>query len=444
MAGILALQSNAQPAAGTTATQPVAPPLTSADIEQLVEQLTPAVTKFREQSSPLKVACEVGVTMNLGGSLGTRLPSVGLGVRVITHWNVVYSLVNSSTAAQVVQVSGVFPYNHLRQTLIQINGGATIYAADGLGTFAVMTRNKPGSWAYSTGSGFGLALSKALVKVTPGGNVSAVTSSTGPTFSGISQFTVAASSTGTLTVDFWTIEKLALDRQSLLGVLPAQNNSTYATITRQVVNSAIGASGTQVPPFNTVGAVPGTLTVTAVTTVNSTYDFWSVPGDPGLYQEMVQNSYQVQQQQSIAVPVTGPAALTYNVPQNQFLVAAHLWGFDNNGALIPADSGGITLLRIVYNAQAIQPIQHFADRERAAQFLDYGDDRQFVGGYRFWDGEDTTELVQVADQAGWIDTYAAATPQIIGDMAAAGLVVPLTYSITRESVVAGAVQVVGG
>jgi len=125
------------------------------------------------------------------------------------------------------------------------------------------------------------------------------------------------------------------------------------------------------------------------------------------------------------------------------MVAAHLWGFDTQGNLIPADSGGLPLLKLVYNAQSIQPVVHFADRERAAQFLDYDDDRQFVGGYRFWDGEDTTEMIQMADQAGWIDTYAAATPQIVADVAA-GLLTPLTYSITRESVVAGAVQVVGG
>src|SRR5581483_11354375 len=111
--GILALQSNAQPAGGTTATQPVAPPVASADIEQLVEQLTPAVTKFREQSSPLKVACEVNVSMNLGGQVPTRLPSVGLGVRLITHWNVVYSFVNTATVAQTIQVGNGFPFTHI-------------------------------------------------------------------------------------------------------------------------------------------------------------------------------------------------------------------------------------------------------------------------------------------------------------------------------------------
>ncbi len=442
--GILALQSNPQPDGGMTATQSIPPPITPADIEALVEQLTPPVAKFREQSAPQKVALDQQ-SLNLGDSKGIRIASVGLGVRVITHWSVVYSFINALAGAQVINFSNVFPFNHAKQTLIQINGGAQVYAADGLATFAVMTRNKPGAWQFNTGGAFGPALSKALVKVTNGAN-STITNaaSTAPNFSGIASTSIAASSTGVITVDFWTIEKLCLDRQSLLGMLPLQNNSTFALMTRQVVNNAIGAGpNNHAFPFFTAGAVPGTLTHTAVATVTSTYDFWSVPSDPGLYQEMVQNSYQVQQQQSLGVAVTGPAALTYNIPQNQFMVAAHLWGFDTQGNLIPADVGGISLLRLVYNAQSIQPVSHFADRERAAQFLDYDDDRQFVGGYRFWDGEDTTELVQVADQAGWIDTYAAATPQLIGDITA-GLLVPLTYSITRESVVAGAVQVVGG
>jgi hypothetical protein len=441
---ITALASNAQPTQGTSATQPVPPALTPADIDALVDAMAPTVAKFRDQSSPLKVALDQQV-LSLGDSKPIRIASVGLGVRVISHHSCVINLINAAGGAVVVNFSDVFPFNLIRQTQIQINGGATVYAADGLATFAVMTRNKPGAWeTYQGPSGFGPGLSKALVKITNGAN-STITNRANPgNFSGLASTSIALTSTGVITAEFWTVEKLCLDRQSLLGMLPLQNNSTYATLTRQLVNSAVGAGpNNHAFPMFTAGAVPGTLTHTVTDTVTSTYDFWSVPGDPGLYQEMVQNSYQVQQQQSIAVAVTGPAALSYNVPQNQFMVAAHIWAFDSQGNLLPQDSGGISLLQLLYNAGSVRPVQHFADRERAAQFLDYGDDRQFVGGYRFWDGEDTTELIQLADQAGWIDTYLAATPQLVGDIAA-GLNVPLTLSITRESVVAGAVQVVGG
>ena len=96
-----------------------------------------------------------------------------------------------------------------------------------------------------------------------------------------------------------------------------------------------------------------------------------------------------------------------------------------------------------YNAGGIVPVVEMAGRQRAEQFLDYGDDRQLFGGYRFWDGEATTEDLTDADQAGWIDTYSAATPQFLADIAST-VVVPVVYGVTRESVVAGAVQVVGG
>src|SRR6266567_8762693 len=68
-AGILALQSNPQPDAGMTATQSVPPPITPADIEALVEQLTPPVAKFCEQSAPQKVALDQQ-SLNLGDSKG--------------------------------------------------------------------------------------------------------------------------------------------------------------------------------------------------------------------------------------------------------------------------------------------------------------------------------------------------------------------------------------
>jgi len=133
--GILALQSNPQPDGGMTATQSIPPPITPADIEALVEQLTPPVAKFREQSAPQKVALD-SQSLNLGDSKGIRIASVGLGVRVITHWSVVYSFINALAGAQVINFSNVFPFNHLKQTLIQINGGAQVYAADGLANLA--------------------------------------------------------------------------------------------------------------------------------------------------------------------------------------------------------------------------------------------------------------------------------------------------------------------
>jgi len=440
---ITSVQSNAMPAGGPTATQPVPPSLTPGEIAALVEQMTPVVARFRQASSPMKVSLD-SQSLNLGGQQGIRIASVGLGIRTITHWSVVLNLVNGAGGAQVVNLSNVFPYNLIANSRVQINGGATVFSAGGLGTFAVMTRNRQSTWKLDGTSGFGPALNKSLVKTTVGANLTPTNVGQAGNFSGIASLSIAANSTGVLTVDFYTIEKLALDRESLLGALPLQNNSTYATLTRQIVSNAIGAGPNNHSfPLFTAGAVPGTLTHNLTATISSTYDFWSVPSDPGLYQEMVFNSYQVQEQTNLTVSATGSGALVYNIPQNQYLVAAHIWSFDSAGNLLPADVGGLSFLKLQYNAGGVIPVQHFADRERAAQFIDYADDRQAVGGYRLWDGEDTTEDLTDADQAGWIDTYAAATPQLVADVAS-GLGTPITYSLTRESVVAGAVQVVGG
>ncbi len=440
---ITAVQSNAIPAGGTTASQPVPPNMTPGDIAALVEQMVPTVARFRQQSSPMKVPLDAQ-TLNLGGQQGIRIASVGLGVRVITHWSVVINLVNAVAGAQVVNLSNVFPFNLVANSRVQINGGATVFSAGGLGTWATMTRNRSATWKLDATSGFGPALNKAMVKTTIGANLTPTNVGQGGNFSGVASVSIAASSTGVLTVDFYTIEKLCLDRESLLGCLPLQNNSTYATLTRQMVSNAIGPGPNNHSfPMFTAGAVPGTLTHNLTATISSTYDFWSVPADAQLYQEMVMNSYQVQEQTNLTVASTGAQALVYNIPQNQYLIAAHLWVFDSAGNLIPADVGGLSFLKLQYNAGGVIPVQHFADRERAAQFIDYADDRQVVGGYRFWDGEDTSEDITDADQAGWIDTYAAATPQLVADVAA-GLTTPLNYALTRESVVAGAVQVVGG
>jgi hypothetical protein len=64
-------------------------------------------------------------------------------------------------------------------------------------------------------------------------------------------------------------------------------------------------------------------------------------------------------------------------------------------------------------------------------------------GYRLWDGADTTEALTITDDAGWVDTYAAAEPQLAIDVLA-GTVTPISYNVTREAIVAGAVQQLGG
>ncbi len=534
------------PAGGVAAQQPVPPAgeMTPADIAALVEQMVPAVARFRQQASPLEVPLDTQ-TLGLGGQAGIRIASVGLGYDVITHVTAIVTLNNTAAGQQVVQVSPRFPYNLLQNTQVQINGGATVYSAGGMADLSVAARTRRGFWIPSQAGGFGPALNPAWCQIGVAGTgvavqnagfgvaglgtapivltaalspaaVAANTTSeqlftipgiaagdfllainkptqqaglaiaqsritaagqlavtfindTGlaitPTaaesysvivyrapavstpglltpgaLSGIASIIIPGATTATITADFYLIEKLALDRDSLLGALPLQNNSTYATLTRTVAAALGGGNATF--PFFVAGGIPATLTlaVTSVT-IKSTYQFWSVPADPGLYAEMVSNSYQVQEQTAMTVSATGPGALSYNIPQNQYLVAVHLHVVDGSNNVLAQNR--LTFLKLQYNAGGVIPVQRFQDRMRAFQFSDYGADTAFVPGYFLWDGDETTEAIVDTDQAGWVDAYAAATPQFLADVDPT-VVTPLTFSLTREAVVAGAVQVVGG
>jgi hypothetical protein len=441
-----AVQSNSQPIGGTTATNPVPPAMAPADIAALIEQMTPTVAKFREASSPQSVflpqlTVGIGVT-GLGAAGQSQLSQVGLGYRLVTEHVVTAIVSNTAGVAQTVNLSPLFPYDLLSNQLVAINGGATVYSASGIAGLAVALRNRKGTWNFTTLGGFGPALSPALVRVTVTGAGVTVTNSaaSSPSFTGIASISVPATTgVATITVTFYTIEKLALDRESLLGVLPLQNSSTDAVITRTLQTNLTGT--TPVFPFYVAGSFPATTTVTVQDVINTTYEFWGIPSDPSLYAEMVQNSYQVQEAPNKSVSATGAEALSYNIPNNQYLVATHLWAFNGDGTLL--NSAFLQLIKLVYNAGSVRPVTLAQGRHRAAQLVDYGDDRQVMGGYRFWDGEDTTEDITDADQAGWIDTYAAATPQLLADVSGSATT-PITYSVTRESVVAGAVQVVGG
>ncbi len=438
---LTSVRSNAQPAAGTTATQPVTPNATPADIADLVEQLTPTIAKFRAASSPMKVVLpQLALGVNIataGPSNASQISSVGLGTRLVSEHAMTITIANTSGGTLTFTVSPWFPYNMIQNQNVQINGGATVYSCSGVGGFAVATRNRRSAWIYNTFGGFGPALSPAMVRMTITGTGVTPTNATAPSFSGVSTIAVTTANTITINVTFYTVEKLCLDRESLLGALPLQNNSTFATITRTLTSAPVGTSGAY--PFS-VASLTGVAT-TVSDTINTNYEFWSVPADPALYQEMVQNSYQVQEATQLTVSAVGPGALSYNIPQNMYFLGGHIWAVDGTGA--PLASAALARLFIQYNAGSVIPIVEYQGRQRAAQFLDYGDDRQQVPGYRFWDGENTTDSLTDTDQAGWIDTYAAATPQFLADVAA-GTAVPITYAITRESVVAGAVQVVGG
>jgi hypothetical protein len=436
------------------AQQPVAATGVPGDVTGLIDELPlPAVVAFRQQSSPMSVKLD-SQSLGLGGSQAIRIASVGLGYRVITEHTATFTIANGVASVQTLPFGLAFPWILIANTSININGGATVYSADGYAGLLVAMRNRRGIFAASTlfsgGAGGVAGLPDSLVRFSAvGANLTLgvtqlATSTSGglAPLCGFNNISVAASAAtlNTFTVTWYTFEKLAFSRDSLLGALPLQNNSTFATLTRTIQSAlypSVTGGNSGVFTFNT------NLTVTLTSyTNNSTYRFWSVPADPRLYAAMVSNSYQVLQAPGNTFSAVGVGAITYNVPQNNYLTALHLIAADStSNFLVPLT--GYLGRRLAYNAGSVIPVNEFMGRLAAEQFVDYGANALEIAGYMLWDGNDTAEDLNNTDQAGWLDAYATATPQFIVDIGA-GVTTPASYSITRESVVSGAVNIVGG
>lgn len=441
--GVQSVQSNAQPAGGVTAQQPVPPSNAPTDLEAIKGALKPAIEMFREQSTPMSVVLPSSNFTQAGTSDGgVKLASVGLGYRTITEWTGTISIQNTSAGAQVVQISPWFPYNLIGNTNVTINGGATVYSVGGLGGLMVAGRNRRHMLFYNQEeSPFGPALSQAMLRISVGANGTVTNSSvTAPTLSGIASISVAASSTCVLTLTWYTFEKLAFDKDTLLGALPLQNNSTYAVKTHTL--NSIGGGNASFPIYVS-GGLPGTTVLSLNVTETTQYDFWSVPSDPGLYQEMVSNSYQVQEQVNQTVNAVGTQAFNYPIPQNMFLTTLHIIARDGTTTQQPLPWNGLGKRYLQYNAGSVVPVVQPVGHLRAAQYADYDRDLFTFPGYFLWDGEATTESIVNTDQAGWIDCYMAAAPAYLADVLNT-VTTPVTFSAVREQIVMGAVQVVGG
>jgi hypothetical protein len=449
LGGITSVRSNGQPQGGVTALQPAPPTPLPQSIEALVEMLTPAITAFRRASVPMSTELDEGSfgsssSSGLGATDTRRIDNVGLGYRIVREHTDTYVFTNTNTAAETVSISPWFPFNIIARNTVQLNGGAITFSASGTGTVVTGLRTRRGALA----SGIGTGMSAALVRISAGSGLT-LTAATGPSASGYKSLSVAASTAGgaagTLTVTWYEIIRLAHSRNDLLGALPLQNNKVYAQLISVTNSAGIGSSTTdQSTPFYN-NSSSADLTMSYYGTVKSTYKFWAVPANPALYAPLVQNSFQVNEQTAISTQSSGEDAFKYDIPQNTYLIAMHLLTRDTNGAFTSVNSSlaGLTKARIQYNGGSVIPVVFRAGRHRAEQWADYGEDFYQLPGYLLWDGSNTSDELTESDQAGWIDTYYAASPQLVGDVDSA-VSTPLTSSLVREVLVPGAVQVVGG
>lgn len=452
------------PTGGPTATQSVQPvgQLTPTDIAALVDQLIPAVQKFRANSTVQSVTLNDMTWANQGDSVTGQISAVGLGLRVRAWHHFVLTLHNAGTASESVTPAADFPYNLIKNTQVGINGGANVYSCSGARGVEVAQRNVRGGMQFDAGEG-GVGPKHRWNHILVGANGTITNADTGGVpwqMSGIKSIAVAAGSDCAITIDFYTEEWFVLDMESMLGALPLQNNSTYATIQRTLQAAFTSTSTTdQTFPLYKAGADITVKTVTGTT--RQFYDFASVPGDPSLYTAIVSNSYQVTEQPGIQ-GAAGSAGLSYNIPQNMYLVALHRHLQDANGNPMMFSDGvlGSQTIEITnyatannasnkrviqYNGGKVIPVLQYPYRDQCHQFAVYGDDRaRQQNGYLLWDGEDTSnDIMAATDNMNWIDCYNVASPQSVEDIgASASGTLKATY--VRESIVAGSVQVVGG
>lgn len=464
MGAVTSIRGNSMPTGGPTATQSVQPvgQLTPQDIAALVDQLIPAVQKFRANSTVQNVTINDMAWAAQGDSIDKQISAVGLGLRTRSWHHMDISITNAATAAETFTPSPDFPFNLIKNTQIGINGGANVYSCSGARGLEVAGRRYRGFFNMDAGEG-GCGPKHRWCQILCGSNLTKTNADTGGLpyqLSGIKSISVAGSATGVLTVDFYTEEWFVLDMESMLGALPLQNNSTYATIQRTLQAAFLSTSTTDTTfPLYHAGA---DLSVSAFSgTTKTFYDFASVPSDPSLYTAIVSNSYQVTEQPNI-LGAAGASGIQYNIPQNQYLVSLHSHTVDGNGTPVMFTDGvlgsqtaeftnyasaayGTNKRVIQYNGGKVIPVLQFPYRDHCHQFEAYGDDRaRQLAGYMLWDGEDTSNDIQAAtDNMNWIDCYNVASPQDIIDVGASVFGTTKTTYV-RESVVAGSVQVVGG
>jgi len=324
----------------------------------------------------------------------------------------------------------------------------------GVNDYAVFSRPRRGmrklsSYQQGWNAALGISMDPALLQVnTLGSNLTATNSTTIATaLSGVASVSVAGSAAAGAnsqwTLRFVTIERIVLDLDSLIGAPPLQNNQTFVQVTRQLVGALSGTRNDLQIPFYSAA---GSLTFSLVSgTADTTYFFASVPPDAGLYQALVANSFQTQEQRSFVVQTTGAETWNYAIPTNNYVVALHNLAVDGNGAPVTAydSTSGLGLLKLVYAGNSIIPVRDFPYRARAWDYWVHDYDGASLRGYRVWDGEATSDDITASDNMGWLDTYNTSQPTELIDVGASATT-NLTANIAREVVLTGNVQQVGG
>jgi len=324
---------------------------------------------------------------------------------------------------------------------VQFNGQTVISNLSGyelLGVMAKRHKNLLLGAGASGGTVFAQNLTRVdrtLAYVTAGANV---VLATGNTLTGVTTASVAAASTGVLNFGFYLKLPFTLRKDLLLGLLPMQNNSVYCNV---ALTAPLVLGTTPEAPLSVAGAIPATLTNPANNiNVFPQYNFWSIPApnDSRLYSFLVSHSYMLLSQANNAISQVGAEALSYNMPNNYYLLSL-LLTLRNSGGVLSNIYADLENVFLNYNGTARVDRRRMAARA-AGQFIQ-AEGIQSPPGQILWDATDVEYLPNGTNTSKWLNMYLANNPQLVADVAAT-FITPGRYSVLREQLVPANVQIV--
>lgn len=381
--------------------------------------------------------------LNPGQSTSFNVQNVGLGHNLELLVKGTMSFNNTAGTAQDISVSPEFPFNELGQVITQFNGSTVVTSLSGYELLALMAKKRKnvlinaGSSAGAAYSQKNVRVDRSLASITAGANV---TLTAGDGLCGVSKITVAATSVGVINIQFYIEVPYVLRDDLLLGMLPMQNNSIYASIR---IDCPLTLGGSPTSPLFVAGGVPGTLTNSAnALTIQPTYNFWNIPNpnDPTLYAYLCSFAYCLNSQANNPLSKTGSEALQFTIPNNALLMSLLLTVRDSGGVLLDAYSAnGLDNIYLSYNGTA--RVDRCDIQTRLARQAIYYGSMPTGQGQILYDATDVKMQANSVQTTKWLNMYLANNPQIVADIAA-GVTVPGSFSVLREQLIPSNVQII--
>jgi len=387
------------------------------------------------------------VALAAGRQTTFKLDNVGLGESLDLLITGSLDIVNAdAVAAATISLSPYFPYDLLSNILVQFNGQTVLHNLSGIEALGIMVKRNKNlliGKAASGAAGAGFlqqvsTLPQQIAWLTTSDADVTLTAGTGLT--GVSSIGVDASTTGSVSFGCYISIPFTMRKNLLMGLLPMQNNSVYASVSLTVP----GLTGTSAAtPLYVVAGWPATATLAnVVLQAQPTYHFWSIPtpNDAKLYEYLISHSYMLQSDVGNTLNAVGAEAMQYKLPNNYYLLSLLLTLRDGAAGGLPVDVyNRIDNPFLNYNGTA--RVGRMDRQTRAARQALYYEGIPTVWGQLLWDATDIDYLSNGMNSTQWLNMYRANNPTFVADLLA-GLTTPITFSALREQLVPAQVKIV--